>query len=198
MNLSFHIVSSVLLGILFFAVGCTETSNPEKTKLQGNTSVSTNVSASVTKDTENVYPKYWQDEPLTNLYRLNLYLGTNTVNAELALSVKERATGMMHRKSIGKDDGMLFVYPYAGGVAFYMKNTYIPLSLAYIDPEGTILEIYDLEPLCEDSVPSKSENVRYILEVRQGWFKENNVLPGNVITTEKGSLLELFPLQEDY
>ena len=74
-----------------------------------------------------------------------------------------------------------------------MKNTYVPLSCAYIDPEGVILEIYDMTPLDENPILSKSNDIRYVLEVKQGWFEKNGITPGTLICTERGSLLEVFP-----
>lgn len=138
--------------------------------------------------------QYHQNTPLVNLPVLKLYLGKATLNAELAISLKELATGMMFRKELAENAGMLFVYPFVSDVAFYMKNTYIPLSCAYIDAEGIIQEIYDMKPLSEESIPSKSDKIRFILEVNQGWFEKQNIDPGTLITTEKGSLSELFPL----
>ncbi len=138
--------------------------------------------------------QYHQNIPLVNLPILNLYLGKATLNAELAISLKEIATGMMFRKELPENAGMLFVYPFVSDVAFYMKNTYIPLSCAYIDNEGIIQEIYDMEPLSEESIPSKSDKIRFILEVNQGWFNKQGIGPGTLITTEKGPLSELFPL----
>ena len=147
-----------------------------------------------TAKTETQEVQYYQDQPLTNLYVLKLYLGAETLDAELAISIKEISTGLMYRKEMDENRGMLFVYPYVSDVAFYMKNTYIPLSVAYIDPEGVIQEIYDMEPLNEESVPSKSDNIRYILEVNQGWFAKHGIEPGTLITSEKGDLPDLFPL----
>lgn len=138
--------------------------------------------------------QYHQNTPLVNLPVLNLYLGKATLNAELAISLKEIATGMMFRKELAENSGMLFVYPFVSDVAFYMKNTYIPLSCAYIDAEGVIQEIYDMKPLSEESIPSKSDKIRFILEVNQGWFEKQGIGPSTLITTEKGSLSELFPL----
>ena len=139
-------------------------------------------------------PQYYQDSPLTGLPRLELYLGDKTLNAELALDTKAFATGMMHRKEIPDDAAMLFVYGVPTVAAFYMKNTYVPLSCAYIDAEGIILELHDLEPLNEESVVSKTDNVRYVLEVKQGWFKKNNITEGTLITTAKGTMLQVFPM----
>jgi hypothetical protein len=73
-----------------------------------------------------------------------------------------------------------------------MKNTLIPLSVAYIDPEGVILEIHDLQPLDETPVEAATDQVQYVLEMRQGWFARHNLGPGVVIRTERGRLRDAF------
>lgn len=185
-----------LLHLLLFMSGCheRETSSAHSQKPPAPAkSVTTPAAAQPeTKETEEI--QYHQNSPLTNLHVLTLYLGKATLKAELAISLKEIATGMMFRKELPENSGMLFIYPYVSDVAFYMKNTYIPLSCAYIDSEGIIQEIYDMEPLSEESIPSKSDRIRFILEVNQGWFEKQGIGPGTLITTEKGTLSELFPL----
>jgi uncharacterized membrane protein (UPF0127 family) len=73
-----------------------------------------------------------------------------------------------------------------------MRNTRVPLSCAYIDPQGAILEIHHLVPLDETPVESKADNIQYVLETRQGWFERHNVNVGSNIRTEKGPLLDTF------
>jgi uncharacterized membrane protein (UPF0127 family) len=68
----------------------------------------------------------------------------------------------------------------------------LPLSAAYIDPEGVILEIYDLQPHNTNSVVASSERVQFVLETNQGWFRRHNIAPGTVIRTEHGTLMETF------
>lgn len=197
MRLSFI---SLLVVVSFVCLGVSCHRSSETTSSPANTSSSlkqeqaSSVVKTNTVKTETTEVQYYQDQPLTNLYVLKLYLGAETLDAELALSIKEISTGLMYRKEMDENKGMLFVYPYVSDVAFYMKNTYIPLSVAYIDPEGVIQEIYDMEPLNEESVPSKSDNIRYILEVNQGWFAKHGIEPGTLISSEKGDLPDLFPL----
>ena len=197
MRLSFI---SLLVVVSFVCLGVSCHRSSETTSSPANTSSSLKQEQAVsvvktnTVKTETTEVQYYQDQPLTNLYVLKLYLGAETLDAELALSIKEISTGLMYRKEMDENKGMLFVYPYVSDVAFYMKNTYIPLSVAYIDPEGVIQEIYDMEPLNEESVPSKSDNIRYILEVNQGWFDKHGIEPGTLISSEKGDLPDLFPL----
>ena len=197
MRLSF-ISLLVVVSFVCLGVSCHRSSETTSSPANTSSSLKQEQTASVVKTntvkTETQEVQYYQDQPLTNLYVLKLYLGAETLDVELALSIKEISTGLMYRKEMDENRGMLFVYPYVSDVAFYMKNTYIPLSVAYIDPEGVIQEIYDMEPLNEESVPSKSDNIRYILEVNQGWFAKHGIEPGTLITSEKGDLPDLFPL----
>lgn len=197
MRLSF-ISLLVVVSFVCLGVSCHRSSETTSSPANTSSSLKQEQTASVVKTntvkTETQEVQYYQDQPLTNLYVLKLYLGAETLDAELALSIKEISTGLMYRREMDENRGMLFVYPYVSDVAFYMKNTYIPLSVAYIDPEGVIQEIYDMEPLNEESVPSKSDNIRYILEVNQGWFAKHGIEPGTLITSEKGDLPDLFPL----
>jgi uncharacterized membrane protein (UPF0127 family) len=111
---------------------------------------------------------------------------------EVARTLPQIQTGMMHRKSMEKDEGMLFILPVVQRASFYMKNTLVPLSCAYIDPEGEILEIYDMTPKDENPIFAKSDRILFVLEVNQGWFQRNNIGVGTVIRTDRGSLSETF------
>jgi uncharacterized membrane protein (UPF0127 family) len=126
------------------------------------------------------------------LQTMKLYLGAKELKTELAMKPIEIYTGMMWRTNMPEGEAMLFVFPGPDERAFYMRNTYVPLSVAYIDPEGAILEIYDLQPRNETSVPSKSDNIQFVLEVPQGWFKRNNIAPGTVVRTQFGELKSTF------
>jgi hypothetical protein len=106
--------------------------------------------------------------------------------------VTEISTGMMFRKEIGDHEGMLFVFGRPHRAAFYMRNTVVPLSAAYIDPNGAILEIRELKPLDETPVTAGSDQVQYVLETKLGWFETNGIAPGTIIRTEQGSLAETF------
>lgn len=89
-----------------------------------------------------------------------------------------RELGLMHVRELPRDHGMLFVYPDAARRRFWMKNTYVPLSLAYIAADGRIEQLVDMEPLTLDGHPSRSA-VRFVLEVQQGWFRRNGVEVGD-------------------
>lgn len=126
------------------------------------------------------------------LQTMKLFVGQKEVTAELALKPVEIFTGMMWRTNMPEDEAMLFVFADATPRAFYMRNTLVPLSLAYIDPDGVILEIHDLQPRNETSVPSKAENVQFVLEVPQGWFARNRIVPGTVVRSQYGELKKIF------
>jgi uncharacterized protein len=131
-------------------------------------------------------------EAQPRLQTMKLWLGTEEINAELALNDQQRQLGMMFRSSMEENEGMLFVFPFPHQTGFWMKNTSVPLSAAYIDPAGVILEIHNLEPHNTNNVPSISENIQYVLEVPQGWFQRHNVNTGALVRTERGALAEAF------
>ena len=126
------------------------------------------------------------------LQKLNLWLGSEELKTELALTDREKQTGMMFRTNMAENAGMLFVWSYTQRASFWMLNTTVPLSAAYIDPAGIILEIHDLQPLDTNGVVAASDQVQYVLEVNQGWFKRHNVSTGMVVRTERGSLRDTF------
>ncbi|MFW5644036.1 MAG: DUF192 domain-containing protein [Alkalispirochaeta sp.] len=111
---------------------------------------------------------------------VDLPVGNHTFTVEIADDEEERARGLMFRDSLPEDGGMLFVFPSAEPRSFWMKNTRIPLSIAYINSRGEILEIYPMEPLSTDPVPSRYP-AQYALEVRQGRFGEVGVTIGDTI-----------------
>jgi uncharacterized membrane protein (UPF0127 family) len=102
------------------------------------------------------------------------------VRVEIADNLFEQARGLMYRKALGEDRGMLFVYTEERELSFWMKNTRIPLSIAYIDSEGRIVDILDMKPL-DDEPPHyvSSEPVQYALEVNQGFFEKRGVKVGD-------------------
>ncbi|MBV8641430.1 MAG: DUF192 domain-containing protein, partial [Verrucomicrobia bacterium] len=98
--------------------------------------------------------------------------------AEVADSPQASENGLMFRDSLAEDHGMLFVFERPKTASFWMRNTKIPLSIAYIDSMGKILEIKSLKPLDETAVPSGSDRVAFALEVNQGWFGRHGISPG--------------------
>ena len=122
------------------------------------------------------------------LETIKLYLGAAELTVEIADEKRELQTGMMHRTTMPKNEGMLFVFPKQHQTGFWMKNTTVPLSIAYIDRASRVIEIYDLHPLNTQPVESRSALVKYALEVNQGWFAKNGIQTGTVLATERGSL----------
>jgi uncharacterized membrane protein (UPF0127 family) len=102
------------------------------------------------------------------------------VRVEIADSLAEQARGLMHRTALGEDRGMLFVYDSEEERSFWMRNTLIPLSIAFMDSGGRIVDIQDMEPL-DDEPPSyvSAEPAQYALEVNQGFFEEHGIEVGD-------------------
>jgi uncharacterized protein len=126
------------------------------------------------------------------LRTIKLWLGAEEMMTEIAASEKEITTGMMFRTEMAENEGMLFILPGAQRASFWMKNTLVPLSCAYIDPDGTILEIHDMKPKDETPIPAKVTNILYVLEVKQGWFERHKIGVGTQIRTERGTLAQTF------
>jgi uncharacterized protein len=129
--------------------------------------------------------------PQTKLPTVKLNVGGKDMVSEIADNDRSRQMGMMFRESMGKDEGMIFVFPFPHQTSFWMKNTLVPLDAAYIDPRGVILEIHKLMPLNEGSVPADSDQIQYVLETPQGWFERNGVKVGAVVSTEHGPLAKV-------
>jgi uncharacterized membrane protein (UPF0127 family) len=106
---------------------------------------------------------------------------TVTVEAELARTEAERTAGLMYRKKLEDGKGMLFIFETDQVLSFWMKNTFIPLSIAFISYDGTITDIIDMYPHNTNPVHS-SRSVRYALEAPQGWFSGAGVKPGDNVS----------------
>jgi uncharacterized protein len=129
------------------------------------------------------------------LQTIRLWLGSEELVTELALTPEQLHTGMMFRTNMEENAGMLFVFGGPFQASFWMKNTELPLSAAYIDPEGTIVELHDLQPENTNPVTAGANNVQYVLEVNQGWFLRHHIGPGVLVRSEFGSLPETFTRQ---
>lgn len=110
-----------------------------------------------------------------------LLLGSVVVEAEVADDPSERELGLMYRESMPDDRGMLFVYPSARPRSFWMRNTPLPLSIAFIDAKGVVVSVSDMEPFSTSPVPS-GKPAMYALEVNQGWFATHAVAVGTPVT----------------
>jgi uncharacterized membrane protein (UPF0127 family) len=122
-----------------------------------------------------------EEGPQPKLPTISLKLGDKTLATEVADDDGEREKGMMFRKSMADGEAMLFVLDRPQHAAFWMRNTIIPLSVAYLNSTGMILEIYDLQPRDERPVGSNFDTIAYAIEVPQGWFGKNNILPGTIV-----------------
>ena len=126
------------------------------------------------------------------LRTVKIYLGAETLNAEMAITLEEEATGLMYRTNITDETAMLFDLHQPQRASFWMTNCPISLSAAYIGPDGVIEEIRHLEK--NDNVPvvATNDNILFVLEVNDGWFARHNIGPGTLIKSERGTLLQTF------
>lgn len=110
---------------------------------------------------------------------LTITQGSSTakLKAEVAADGATRTIGLMNRFSLAPDSGMLFVFARSEPLAFWMRNTYVPLSIAYLNDKGVILNILDMKPHDESTHPSAGPAM-YALEMKQGWFKERGIVAG--------------------
>ena len=130
-----------------------------------------------------------QDAPQMNLERVKLSSGMHRIDAQVAATPDQRQTGLMFRKDMPQHEGMIFVFDQPGKQCFWMKNTLIPLSAAFIADDGTIVNIEDMKPLVLDGHCS-AQPVRYVLEMNKGWFAKKGIkagskLQGSMFQTQK-------------
>ncbi len=118
-----------------------------------------------------------QDSPQLQLPRVTLTAGMHLIQAQVASTPEQRATGLMHRKEMPANEGMLFVFEQRAGQCFWMKNTLLPLTAAFVADDGTIVNLADMKPQTLDSHCS-AEPVRYVLEMNQGWFAKRGIQAG--------------------
>lgn len=141
-------------------------------------------------ETETAPPLPTEAQP--KLPTVKLWMGAEEMIAEMALNGIQQQTGMMFRTNIAENEGMIFVFPYPHRASFWMKNTSLPLSAAYIDSNGVILEIHKLEPHNTNAVKAASENIQYVLETSQGWFQRHHIGTNTLVRSDKGSLRQTF------
>jgi uncharacterized membrane protein (UPF0127 family) len=111
------------------------------------------------------------------LPEITLSIRKHALTAEVAANDSTRTTGLMHRRMLPENRGMLFVFPQTTPLSFWMMNTHVPLSIAYLDETGTIINILDMKPLTTDPHPS-ARPARYALEMNQGWFAKRGIKAG--------------------
>jgi uncharacterized protein len=112
-----------------------------------------------------------------DLPAITLTAGMHNIRAAVAISPEQQMTGLMYRRQMAQHEGMLFVYDDLARRCFWMKNTFLPLSIAFLADDGTVVNIEDMQPQALDSHCS-AKPVRYALEMNQGWFAKRGIKPG--------------------
>jgi uncharacterized membrane protein (UPF0127 family) len=123
-----------------------------------------------------------QDQP-QDLPAATLRVGMHNIRAQLAVTPLQRQVGLMYRQTMPTHEGMLFVFDEPQPQCFWMRNTLIPLSIAFLADDGTVVNIADMQPKSDDSHCS-AKPVRYALEMNQGWFAKRGVKAGTRIAGE--------------
>jgi uncharacterized membrane protein (UPF0127 family) len=122
-------------------------------------------------------PAWAQNTPQLQLPRLQLNAGMHLIQAQVASTPEQRTIGLMHRREMPANEGMLFVFDQPAGQCFWMKNTLLPLTAAFVADDGTIVNLADMRPQSLDSHCS-AQPVRYVLEMHQGWFAKRGIQAG--------------------
>nr|WP_315479352.1 DUF192 domain-containing protein [uncultured Rhodoferax sp.] len=123
-------------------------------------------------------PALAQAPPQTNLPRVKLTAGMHLIDAQVAQTSDQRTIGLMFRKDMPQHEGMLFIFEQPSGLCFWMKNTLLPLTAAFVADDGTIVNLADMKPQTTDS-HCASKPVRYVLEMNQGWFAKRGFKAGS-------------------
>jgi uncharacterized membrane protein (UPF0127 family) len=122
-----------------------------------------------------------QETAQTQLPRTTLSVGIHQIDTQLAVSPQQKEVGLMFRKEMPQHEGMLFVFESPSRQCFWMKNTLLPLTAAFVSDDGTIVNLEDMKPQTTDSHCS-AKPVRFVLEMNQGWFAKKGVKAGAKIT----------------
>jgi uncharacterized membrane protein (UPF0127 family) len=115
--------------------------------------------------------------PQSNLPRAQLSAGMYQIEAQVAQTPEQRQIGLMFRKEMPQSEGMIFVFEQPATQCFWMRNTLLPLTAAFVADDGRIVNLADMQPMTEDSHCSK-EPVRFVLEMNQSWFARKNIKEG--------------------
>ena len=119
-----------------------------------------------------------QEQPQLDLPRVHLQAGMHQIDAQVASGYEQRMTGLMFRKEMPQHEGMIFVFEQPAQQCFWMKNTLLPLTAAFVADDGTIVNMADMKPQTLDSHCS-SQPVRYVLEMNKGWFAKKGIKAGS-------------------
>src|SRR5438552_16602168 len=126
---------------------------------------------------------------------IKVWLGSQELVTEVARTDLQIHTGMMFRQDIAENEAMIFLFDRPDYRAFWMKNVSVPLSCAYIDPDGVILEIHNMTPQETKPIESATARIQFVLETKQGWFDRKKISTGTVVRTARGPLAETFFLR---
>ena len=118
-----------------------------------------------------------QGQPQMGLTRTQLTAGMHRLDVQLAQTPEQHQIGLMWRKDMPAHEGMLFIFEKASKQCFWMRNTLIPLTAAFLDDDGTIVNLADMQPQSDESHCSHKP-VRFVLEMNQGWFAKRQIQPG--------------------
>lgn len=105
-------------------------------------------------------------------------VGGQTVQLQIAARPNEMMYGLMNRRDLKPDQGMIFVYPKPERMSFYMRNTPTPLDIGFFTSDGALREVYPMYPFDETTINSKSDRIQFSIEMNQGWYQQNGVKPG--------------------
>jgi uncharacterized membrane protein (UPF0127 family) len=119
--------------------------------------------------------------PQTQLSRTTLNAGMHLLQVQLAQDFEQRQIGLMWRKEMPQNEGMLFIFEQPAVQCFWMRNTYLPLTAAFVADDGTIVNLADMKPM-NDSSHCSNKPVRFVLEMNQGWFAKRNIQAGYKLT----------------
>ena len=120
------------------------------------------------------------EQPQMDLPRVKLAAGMHMIDAQVAATPQQRSTGLMFRTQMPQHEGMLFVFEQPAVQCFWMKNTLLPLTAAFVADDGTLVNLADMQPRSLDSHCS-TQPVRYVLEMNQGWFARRGLQAGSRI-----------------
>ncbi|NVO05281.1 MAG: DUF192 domain-containing protein [Rhodoferax sp.] len=122
-----------------------------------------------------------QETPQTQLQRITLSAGIHQMDIQVAVTPEQHQIGLMYRTEMPQGEGMLFVFQTPSKQCFWMKNTILPLTAAFIADDGSIVNLEDMKPQTTDSHCSLKP-VRYVLEMNQGWFAKKGLKAGSKLT----------------
>ncbi|MGJ7526481.1 DUF192 domain-containing protein [Variovorax sp. GB1P17] len=128
-------------------------------------------------------PAHAQQQPQTDLARTQLSVGLYKIDVQIAQTPLQREIGLMFRKEMPQAEGMIFVFEQPATQCFWMRNTILPLTAAFVADDGRIVNLVDMQPMTENSHCSL-EPVRYVLEMNQGWFAKKNIKKGAKLSGE--------------